>query len=77
MAQDTLTAIKESQAKFRDSARFMCALGGVTPPETEREWLLFSLNQGLRNRGWGKPLDWNPDQEKLDALEAELAALQQ
>lgn len=60
MSRDTLTAITESQAHFRQSATAMCELGGQPVPETERDWLKFSLNQGLRMQGIGKPLPWNP-----------------
>lgn len=72
MANDAIGAIKEAQRNYRKGATLMCTLGGVTPPETEKEWLLFGLNQSLRNQGIGKPLTWNPPShdEQVEAMAA-------
>lgn len=66
MAQDTLTAVADSVTRQRRSARILLELGGHTPPATEREWLLFNVNQNLRAQRVGKPLNWNPPTDPED-----------
>lgn len=60
MAQDVLTHIAASITEFRTGSTRLLELGGHPAPATEKDWLKFSLNQSLRNRGMGKPLPWTP-----------------
>ncbi len=68
---DVLTKIAESVRRRREGTQEILTLGGLTPPSTEQEWLLFFLNQTQRDMGNQPPLDW-PDGHQGVNFTAEL-----
>jgi hypothetical protein len=54
MPQDILGKIAEARETHRETVRKLSPSFGITVPKTEREWLLFDLNQNLRLQGVGK-----------------------
>jgi hypothetical protein len=61
---DALSLIRARHDDYREEVRAVFFISMQDPPETVREWLLFEVNQRLRNEGIGKPLRWKRPQRE-------------